>query len=448
MSELYKLRDFSFRYPFGNSVVNLPGDFTIKEGDILLLGGESGSGKSTLLYALKGFIPDIIFGKMNGEVTYNGKKLKDWDKLQLTKIGFLFQNPASQMIQRTVRQELSFGMENLSIDPKTIRQKVKENAEKFEIENLLDRDVHTLSGGEKQKVALLSILLMDPDVLLFDEPTAFLDPSSAKHFVDLFHQIAHNKTIITVEHNLDYLKPHVNRSLFITRDGVISEQTLENINWQPRYKKIPTMQIGEEILSIKNLNFAYDKPLLRNINLQINAGEIIAIKGDNGAGKSTLLKLISGLIKNYSGKITYKNKDIKKYHYKEYYKQISLLMQNPENHFIYDQVGKEIEPESGILELSNLAGFELRNPFTLSEGEKRRLSLAILWSLPTKLMLFDEPTFGQDPTNKEKLINLISDMRKSGKSFLIVSHDLPFIEAVADKIYLLKEGTLQDQSNA
>ena len=445
MPELYKLRNFTFRYPFGNSLVNLPGEFTINRGDILLLGGESGAGKSTLLYALKGFIPDTIFGKMSGEVLYKGKRLDEWENFQLTKIGFLFQNPASQMIQRTVRQELSFGMENLSIEPKIIRQKVNDNSERFGIEKLLDRDVHTLSGGEKQKVALLSILLMEPDVLLFDEPTAFLDPSSAKHFVDLFHQIAHNKTIITVEHNLDYLKSHVNRSLFITKDGAISEQSLKNINWQPNYKKIPKMQFGETILTIKKLKFSYDNPLLKDINLQIRAGEIVAIKGDNGAGKSTLLKLISGLIKKYSGKISYKNNDIKQYHYKQYYKQISLLMQNPEKLFNYDQVEKEINIKNMIYQLSNLTGFEMRNPFTLSEGEKRRLSLAILWSLPSKLLLFDEPTFGQDPANKAKLINLISDMRKSGKSFLIVSHDLPFIKAVADKIYLLKDGTLQEQ---
>ena len=448
MSVLFKLQDFSFRYPFGDSQVRLPGEFSINSGDIMLLGGESGAGKSTLLYALKGFIPDTIFGKMSGEVFFRGRKLENLSVAERARIGFLFQNPSSQMIQRTVRQELAFGMENLCYTIDKIKQRIKEFSQQFEIENLLKRQISTLSGGEKQKVALLSILLMDPEVLLFDEPTAFLDPTSAKHFVDLFHKIAADKTIITVEHNLDYLKDHVNRSLFITRNGDVSEQNIDQIKWKPDFSRIKQAAYGNKILTLDKVTFGYDKPLLNGIDLEIHSGEIIAIIGSNGAGKSTLLKLISGLHKNYNGKIIYENNEIRSLKYQKYYRELSLLMQNPENHFIFDEAIKEVDNKSEILKLSNLAGFEKRNPFTLSEGEKRRLSLAILWSLPSKLLLLDEPTFGQDAANKANLIQLISDMRQAGKSFLIVSHDLPFIQAVADKVYKLQDGKLQEQTDA
>ncbi|MFO7896121.1 MAG: ABC transporter ATP-binding protein [Candidatus Cloacimonadales bacterium] len=448
MANLYQLHDFHFRYPFGDSSVQWPGTFSIQEGDILLIGGESGAGKSTLLYALKGFIPDTIFGKMSGQVLFRGKELNKLSSADRAKIGFLFQNPSSQMIQRTVRQELAFGMENLCVPVPKINNRIQEFAREFEISELLPREISTLSGGEKQKVALLSILLMDPQVLLFDEPTAFLDPGSAKHFVDLFHKIAQNKTIITVEHNLDYLKPHVNRSVFITRRGDITEQSLEQINWQPSFQPLATQAPGKTILSLENLSFAYDRPLLKRVDLQVKKGEIVAIIGDNGAGKTTLLKLISGVNKKYSGKIFYAEHEIRQLKYQQYYREVSLLMQNPENHFIFDRVITEVSQNRDILQLANLAGYEQRNPFTLSEGEKRRLSLAILWSLRSNLLLLDEPTFGQDSANKANLIRLISDMRQAGKTFLIVSHDLPFIQAVADRVFILKNGSLQEQINA
>ena len=446
MNNLYKLKDFQFTYPYGNSSINWAGSYEINSGDIMLIGGESGAGKSTLLHALKGFIPETIFGKMSGTVLFKGKDLCHLSSVQRAKIGYLFQNPASQMIHKTVRQELAFGMENLNIKPQVIRQKIAEFSEQFEIEELLDRNIAELSGGEKQKTALLAILLMDPDILLFDEPTAFLDPSSAKHFVGLFHKIAKDKTIITVEHNLDYLKEHINRSIFIKKNGDISEQSVSNIIWEPSFEKIKKITPGKKVLEIKNLSFGYKQPLLKDINLDLREGEIVSIIGDNGAGKTTLLKLIGGIIKKYSGQIKYENNEIRQIHYKKYYQDLTMLMQNPENHFIFNEVIQEVNHQTDILQLINLHGYQKRNPFTLSEGEKRRLSLAILWSLERKIFLLDEPTFGQDAKNKENLINLICQMRQQGKSFLIISHDLPFIKAISDRTLMLKNGYLENVS--
>ena len=443
---LYYLKNFNFQYPYADSSIKWDGSYEINKGDILLLSGESGAGKSTLLYALKGLIPDTIFGKMSGEIKFHGKNLNRSSQSERAKIGFLFQNPETQMVNKTVRQELAFGLENLQESPTAIKNKIELYSQKFEIENLLDRNVSELSGGEKKKIALISILLMEPEVILFDEPTAFLDPSSAKHFVEVFQRIVTDKTIIIVEHNLNYLKNYVNRFIYIKKNGKIKEKNLSEIEWEHPFKKISKSPPGKEILKIDELFFSYKNELsvLNNINLGLKEGEIVCIIGDNGSGKTTLLKLISGVLKKYPGEIIYYKKNIKQINFKNYYKDISMLFQNPENHFIFNHVLEEVQGNEGILEISGLKEFKQRNPFTLSEGEKRRLSLAILWSLERQIYLLDEPTFGQDIKNKKRLISLIEKMRNQGKSFIIASHDLPFVKAISDRILKLENGRLKE----
>ena len=443
---IYSLKDFSFKYPYSDSSITWKGSYSIKKGDILLLSGESGSGKSTLLYALKGLIPETIFGKMTGDVKFYGQDLSKLSQSNRMNIGFLFQNPNAQMVNKTVHQELAFGLENLREKSSIIKDKIKFYSQKFEIENLLDRNVLELSGGEKQKIALISILLMEPEVILFDEPTAFLDPSSAKHFVEVFQKIVTSKTIVIIEHNLNYLENYVNRFISIKKNGEIREKKLSEIEWQHSFPEINISTHGQNILKINELFFSYKKnfPVLENIDLTLQKGEIISIIGNNGSGKTTLLKLITGVLRKYSGDIIFKGKNIKEINYKTYYKNISLLFQNPENHFIFNHVIDEVNRNNEVLQLTGLEFFKKRNPFTLSEGEKRRLSLAILWNLDREVFLLDEPTFGQDILNKEQLISMIEKMRNQGKSFIIASHDLPFVKAVSSRIMKLKNRKLEE----
>lgn len=439
---IYSINNFGFRYPYSDKKIHLQGELKIEKSQTLLITGPSGSGKSTLLYALKGLVPETIFGKLEGTILFNDQPITELNKSHKLMTGFLFQNPDAQMINRTVKQELALGLENQQKESEEIEQKINQYSVYFNIENLLNREIKYLSGGEKQKIALISILLMEPEIILFDEPTAFLDPAAAHHFIETFQKISSDRTIIIIEHNRNYLKGNVDRVINIDSSGMLKEKALAEIPWEKSFIRLKPGNIGSKVLNIEKLHFNYkaDPSILKGINLELHEGEIISIVGNNGAGKSTLLKLISSQLKASAGIISYPKLD-KKTSKKQIIHSVSLLMQNPENHFLFNSVSKEVDSDL-ILEQTGLSGYQERNPFTLSEGEKRRLSLGIQWSLDRDVYLLDEPTFGQDEKNINLLIKMIDKMRKQGKAFIITSHDRTFVDSISDKIFQLHNGKL------
>ncbi|MBN2830591.1 MAG: ABC transporter ATP-binding protein [Candidatus Cloacimonetes bacterium] len=441
-NQIYRIKDFSFRYPFQQNGIRWNGEFSINEQDFILLRGNSGSGKSTLLYTLKGLIPEHINGILEGILEFRGHDIRSLSARDKMKSGLLFQNPVSQMIQRDVRQELAFGLENLNFISADIDHKINKVLSDFGMQELLYRPLIYLSGGEMQKVALLSILLTEPEIVLLDEPTAFLDPKSASELLNVLSKFLDERTAVIVEHNLSYLKSHLSRSIEIDKEGNFFELQLSEIDWEPELPALERSSGGKEVLHLDKLCYSYPgKEIFKDVDFSMNEGQIISITGENGIGKSTLLKLISGVIRDYSGSILLKGKEVRRYKRDELFSHIGLLFQNPENHFIFQTVEEEIGYQQEYLKSIGLTGHETQNPYTLSEGEKRRLSLAIVQSMNRQILLLDEPTFGQDLENKVKLIKMISEIRKSGKSILIVSHDLPFVQAISDEIYTLtKQG--------
>ncbi|HLX53550.1 MAG TPA: ATP-binding cassette domain-containing protein, partial [Aquella sp.] len=311
------------------------------------------------------------------------------------------------------------------------------------------REARTLSGGEKQKINLLAILIMEPEVLLLDEPTAFLDPESAMEIIAILEEHSKQKTVIIIEHNIHYLKDFVNRVIIINNHGQITEHDPSNIDFSPNLGIQPCKLIRDTvttlpILQINNLNFNYNKqmPLLDEINLKIHPGQIIGIIGKNGSGKSSLLKLMSKIILSQKNSIYYKQHDICKVKTNNYWREISLLWQNPENHFLYHSVSHELNNDLVLMSKFGLEQMANQNPYCLSEGQKRRLSLAIGMKPEIELFLMDEPTFGQDLENKQVLAKLINDLAMDKKSFIIVSHDIPFLNALTNNIYKLDNGVL------
>lgn len=442
---VYNINNYSLLYPLNDQPILLKGELEIREKDTLLLSGNSGSGKTSLLYTLKGLIPETIWGKLGGTIYFRNRNIIDLSPLEKAQIGLLFQNPACQMVNRTVRQELAFGLENLGISPSDIWQKITYLAEEFAIINLLDRDVTRLSGGEMQKIALLSIMAMEPEVYLFDEPTAFLDPDSARHFIAVFQRIVQQKTVIVVEHNLNYLQDYINRIIQINEQHEIKELDTKLFSWHQSFPALPAVSPGESILKVRNLKFGYtDNPILfQGVDFELREGEIVGIVGANGSGKTTLLKILAGNIRKYIGNVLYKNTDIRLLKPKIYFQDISLLFQDPANHFLFSRVIQEVSGRSDLLRISGLTGFGERNPFTLSEGEKRRLSLAIQWAGNRQIYLLDEPTFGQDYASRLALIDLVGRLRQQGCSFIIAGHDYAFLAAVCTRILEFKQGTLQ-----
>lgn len=444
---VYSISNFSLLYPLNDQPILLKGALEIREKDTLLLSGNSGSGKTSLLYTLKGLIPETIWGKLGGTIHFQNKDINNLSPLEKAQIGLLFQNPASQMVNRTVRQELAFGLENLGMSPSDIWQKIGYLAEEFDISKLLDREVTRLSGGEMQKIALLSIMAMEPEVYLFDEPTAFLDPDSARHFISVFQRIVQEKTVIVVEHNLNYLQNYINRVIQIDEQHEIKELDTKLFSWYQSFSALPAASPGELILKVQNLKFSYpDNPILfQEVDFELREGEIVGIVGANGSGKTTLLKILAGNIRKYTGDILYKNINIRLLKPRVYFESISLLFQDPANHFLFSRVIQEVSERADLLEISGLSGFGERNPFTLSEGEKRRLSLAIQWAGNRQIYLLDEPTFGQDYNSRQALIDLLGRLRQQGCCFIIVGHDFAFLSAVCSRILEFKQGTLQSR---
>ncbi|MDD3052758.1 MAG: ATP-binding cassette domain-containing protein, partial [Candidatus Cloacimonetes bacterium] len=336
---IYRIRNFCFTYPFNKNTITLNGEINILQNDIVLINGVSGVGKSTLLYALKGLIPNVIMGAMEGEIIYKDRNISDSSIYERIKIGYLFQNPSSQMINRTVKQELAFGLENLEMSPIVIGKKVNNFLHEFSLTHLSERELYTLSGGEKQIIALLSVLITDPEVVLFDEPTSFLDPVSARNFFEIFSTFARHKTIVIIEHNHEYLKHYITRFIEIDDTGNIVEKPLSQIRWSKNFPlKVPDVKITDKLfISIRNLSFSFpQKEILKDLFLDICKGEIISIVGVNGSGKTTLLKIISNANKNYTGNIKLEGRDIKLIDKKELYSRIAIVMQNPENHFLFN----------------------------------------------------------------------------------------------------------------
>lgn len=444
MTQVYKIENFKFQYPHTNLAISLKGTLNINHSDIILLQGNSGSGKSTLLLALKGIIPKLINGQFSGNILFHQQNILTLDNTR--QIGYLGQNPHSQLICDTVFQELAFGLENQGLAPSYIQQKIELYSIKFKIKHLLYREVRNLSGGEKQKINLLAILIMEPEVLLLDEPTAFLDPQSALEIISIIKEHSTQKTIVIIEHNTHYLKNIVNRVIIIDHSGQITEHNSSQIDFSSKLSTLPCKFIKNNadtpLLQINKLYFGYNNmPLLNNIQLNIYPGQIIGIIGKNGCGKSSLLKLISKIIPSQNS-IYYKHKDIYKIKAVSYWSKISLLWQNPENHFLYQSVSHELNNNLPLMEQFTLSQSATQNPYCLSEGQKRRLSLAISMKPDIELFLLDEPTFGQDLDNKQKLANLINSQALHRKSFIIVSHDMPFLKALTHNIYQLNNGEL------
>lgn len=444
---VYQIQNFNFQYPFSSEQITLRGDFCINAGDCILLQGVSGSGKSTLLAALKGLIPNLINGKLGGNILFNGEDITTLDEKKLLNIGYLQQNPDNQLVCNDVYSELAFGLENLGYSAREIANKIHAIANQFSISELLQREVKTLSGGEKQKINLLAILLLEPEVLLLDEPTAFLDPHSAHEIMRIIQDYLQNKTVIIVEHNLHYLRHLINRCIVINNHGMVDEQQLSQIDWLAKLPPQASCSHNSKLaplLEIKQLTFSYppqSKPLLLELDLTLKSGEIVAITGNNGCGKSTLLKLISGLVPS-AHSIYWESKDISTIKRNDLWQNVQLVWQNPEAHFLYSSVAQELADNPAQIKQFNLSNQATHNPFSLSEGQKRRLSLAISLKPHTQLVLLDEPTFGQDYANKLRLAEYLSQMASNGCGFILVSHDLEFVNAIATHHYRLENGRL------
>ncbi len=450
----YSFKKNQLKKIFCSQVINIP------DNSLVLLTGKSGAGKSTLLQMLKGIIPEYSSGQLDGNILFNESPLSGTHfKKNLKEIIFLFQNPFSQLIYPTVPEEFFFSMENFNYSNEMMNQKKEELKGLFDLETIWNKKTKDLSNGECQRLVLASLLAIDPKVILLDEPTAFLDPVARNDFYNWLKKIKGTRTVVIVDHHLEEIIPLADLILLVDAKGELSLTNLSHELLAPAEKTsenaidlLPLENFRSLPMKIKlnNVSFRYQSNpfLIQNISLQLDAGNICVIKGSNGQGKSTLFKLIAGLLKPITGSIEY-IKEFKAIKQKDIYKDLAFVFQNPESHFFYDTIQEELGDfikfsESKKLLSQFLKDVDLtRSPFLLSEGEKRRLSILMTILQQKSIILYDEPTFGQDKNSIAMIRDIILFMKSINKIQVIISHDDSFIASIADEVFLLKDAHLE-----
>ena len=448
-------------------------DLTIRNGEFVLLTGPSGCGKTTVLRLINGLIPHFYPGKTEGEVLIDGANISG---RELYETGLLtatvFQNPRTQFYNVDTTGELAFACENRGLPEKEIYGRIDQTVSTFAIEDLMDRSIFQLSGGEKQKIACAGADVAGPGIILLDEPSANLDHEAT---LSLRSMIANwrrqGKTIIAADHRIFYLWDLIDRAV-IMQDGRITAELSgkekdamrpddlaamglrTSVAEAPDQIALPGFSERDTPVTLKDFYFSYrgrKAPVLDISRLLIAQGEITALTGPNGAGKTSLLNCLCGLERGCRGKLEYKGK---LYDRKERRKLCYLVMQDTGNQLFTESVLDEVclslpkgagDAESrakDILIQLDLDGLSDRHPQSLSGGQKQRLAIASALASGREILLFDEPTSGLDHRHMIETAQLFEKLKQMGKTILVVTHDSELIHACCTRI-LRVPGTIK-----
>lgn len=489
---LLAVENLSFAYPQCERRALQEVSFSLNQGDFMLICGATGSGKSTLLRCLKREIrPE---GTLQGQILYKGQPLDSLSDAQSARaIGFVGQRPEEQLVTDRVWQELAFGLENLGLDRQLIRRRTAEVACYFGLEALFERETAALSGGQKQLVNLASVMAMQPDVLLLDEPTAQLDPIAAENFLSMVCKLNRelSLTVILIEHRLEEALPLCRSVLALEKGRVLvcgeTREAARRLRVHPHLSKaLPaatrlsaclgaeecpltvregrTMLEGrraaEEIraaehgglygekpaLAFSDVYFRYHRDsqdVLRGLSFRAEAGEVTCILGGNGSGKSTALGCAAGLLKPYAGRIEVFGRPLKRYKGQSLYQGVlAMLPQDVQTLFLKSTVREELEGIDYSAFPLDFAPHLEKHPYDLSGGEQQALGLCRALALKPRLLLLDEPTKGLDAYARDGVAELLRQLKGQGLSIVAVTHDVEFAAACADRCALFFRGEI------
>lgn len=500
--EILSCKNVAFKYNESTDYAISDCTFSVKKGEKIMLCGASGSGKSTLLRLLKRELSPR--GELSGNITLMGKDRSELsDRESAEKIGFVMQSPDSQTVCDKVSAELAFGLESFGVKSGEIQSRVGEMAAFFGIEPLYDRDISTLSGGQKQLVALCSVMATDPDILLLDEPTAQLDPVAARELLGILDRL--NKemgvTIIIAEHDPEELFDSCDKILYLAKgkteffgtpaltakyfvenalEGFLPETAkafarlcndlplnvrqgrskLEKLGVTdiPKQAVTDTERAEPYALQCKNLWQRYEKnspDILKGCDLGIRKGECYGLLGSNGGGKSTLLRVICGLCKPYMGTVSLFGKKQKAYKNGSlFHEMLAFLPQEPVTMFVKESVREDLLQSGDKVTVENVSqrmGIEHlldRHPWDLSGGEIQKCAFAKILLADPKIIVLDECTKGMDSFAKKALGDILLDLKDEGRTILLVTHDLEFAAQYCDRCGLLFDGKIVAEDNA
>mgnify|MGYP001045836699 FL=1 len=468
---MIKIDHISFSY--GEENENTGGvrdiDLNIEDGQFVVLCGESGCGKTTITRLINGLIPHYYEGQMAGEVWVNGEKVSEQPLYDTAAVvGSVFQNPRSQFFNVDTTSEITFGCENLGQPEKDIRERFAKTVRDFRLEKLMDRNIFHLSGGEKQKIACAGVSIMEPDVLVMDEPSSNLDAAS---ILDLRKILAfwksQGKTIIVSEHRLYYLRGLADRFIYLAEGQVsrdYSAAEFEQLTEQQRSnmglrtfaleRLLPPVLPQQEktALALHNFRFAYknEPETLHIMDCEIPTNRIVGIIGNNGAGKSTFSRCFCGLEKR-CGEIVWNGR---KYRPKDRLSTCYMVMQEVNHQLFTESVLDEVlismeeenqERAEEILNRLDLLAFKDRHPMSLSGGQKQRVAIASAIASKRSILFFDEPTSGLDYKHMKEVANVLRQVRDTGITVYVITHDLELILDCCTDIVQFENGSIIDQ---
>lgn len=495
---MIRFNNVTLIYPYVQRTIFEDLSFEVPEGEFVLVMGDTGAGKSTLLKLMNGLVPHHTGGIFSGSIMVDGKDTalhKPRDLVDV--IAIVGQNPALGFVTDTVEEELVFGMESLGVAPEVMRKRVEDMLDLLALTPLRQRKLSSLSGGEAQRVAIASVLTMNPKILLLDEPTSALDPIAAEEVLATLSRLVHDLgiTVVIAEHKLERVLQFVDRVIYVRNEREVAvgfpQEILKDSTLAPPIvhlfrslaseisdKEVPLTvrdarrQLGdlaaalsplernqpaiaaEPLLELENVAIHYGaKVALKNVSLAISPGEIVAIMGRNGAGKSTLLSSIAGLRKLERGLVRVCGLDPQLLKGKDLIAKIGFVPQEASDLLYAQSVEEELrhsDHDNGVTSgtTSRLLARLLPDidvhvhPRDLSEGERLCLVLAIVLANNPPLLILDEPTRGLDYRAKDRLITAIRECRDLKSAVIVASHDVELIAEIATRVVVLADGEI------
>ena len=448
----------NLRLDYGEEKILEDISLSIAGGECVLFTGKSGSGKSSLINSINGLAVRYDNAKISGEIIIDGKNIKDLELYQISMlVSTVFQNPKTYFFNVNTTLELLFYLENIGLTREEMDVRLKDMLEIFPIKNLLNRNIFNLSGGEKQILCIAASYIAGTKIIVMDESSSNLDIKSISVLTKMLKILKEKGiSIIVAEHRIYYLMDMVDRVFLIDKGKLkktyerseflkLDKNELNALSLRDKELcklEVPYLQGGGEY-QIKDLSYKFVDEYLSVKNISFKLGKIYGIIGYNGLGKSTLLRCLIGLEKKSKEEIYFKGEKLSK---KGRLKNSSLVMQDVNHQLFTDEVFKELslgvknfdeEKAKSILKDLGLDEFIERHPMSLSGGQKQRLAIASVICKDSPFVFFDEPTSGMDYYNMEKIYELIKKYRNKDKIIFIVSHDIEFLNEVADEIFEL-----------